>query len=673
MKQWIQIALCLLVMPLASTAQTQEAVLHCISVNASGSATLTWTAPTDTCSGFDRYDVYGAAAQTGPYSLLAQINDPVQLSYTDGGANAQNGSRFYYVQTVSACGSFLSDTLSSMYLKLSNTGGSIAGLSWNEVRVPLPVTAVLPYRIYREYPPGNWMLVGTSSSPSFKDTISICNAQVNYRVELSDNSGCISVSSVDGDVFKDVSSPSIRQLDSVSVDTLTGNPILGWIGSTEKDAAGYLIYQFKDGYWQPVDTIWSADSTFYMLNDTTSGSTRFRIAAFDSCFNVSPFGDEHRTMYLSATYDPCARTALLEWNPYISWKDSVSRYDLYVMADGGAASFLASVTGTQYLDTGLTAYSNYCYLVRAVSGTGTKTSTSNKACVTANSPLQPMFGYVTTASVNGSQVDVRFYVDTAASVQAYRVLRSDSPGGTYTTVATLPVTTSPLMTYSDADVDVASERYAYKLEVIDSCGMSALTSSNYGYPILCSVVSDYNFTNMVSWTAYEDWPSGVVTYGIYRSDAFNVIPVLVATVAGGTYSYADDVSALYTGDGAFCYTIVAQPAAGYPWPVADSSMSNTVCAYQLPRLFIPNAFTPNNDQVNDVFSPVSIFIDPLEYSFIALNRWGFVVYETDDPKAGWDGTYKGHDQPVGVYVYYVRIKTVDGRAFEKRGTFNLIR
>ncbi len=78
---------------------------------------------------------------------------------------------------------------------------------------------------------------------------------------------------------------------------------------------------------------------------------------------------------------------------------------------------------------------------------------------------------------------------------------------------------------------------------------------------------------------------------------------------------------------------------------------------QLPNsVFIPNAFTPDNDGINDVFSVVSEGIDPENYHVLIFDRWGSVVFESRDPAQAWTGNVDGgaHYVPTGVYPYRLR-------------------
>ncbi|MBO9658339.1 MAG: gliding motility-associated C-terminal domain-containing protein, partial [Chitinophagaceae bacterium] len=87
---------------------------------------------------------------------------------------------------------------------------------------------------------------------------------------------------------------------------------------------------------------------------------------------------------------------------------------------------------------------------------------------------------------------------------------------------------------------------------------------------------------------------------------------------------------------------------------------------------LPNAFTPNNDGLNDCFG-VKFWgiVDNIEFS--VFDRWGVRVFYSKDPKACWDGTYKGEKQPGGVYVYMIKANTGCEPAVFRKGTFVLIR
>lgn len=88
-------------------------------------------------------------------------------------------------------------------------------------------------------------------------------------------------------------------------------------------------------------------------------------------------------------------------------------------------------------------------------------------------------------------------------------------------------------------------------------------------------------------------------------------------------------------------------------------------------IFVPNAFTPNNDGTNDILYVYGTTIATLEMRI--YNQWGQQVFETKDKGRGWDGTMSGKKQPVGVYNYALRATLQDGTTVQKRGTITIIR
>lgn len=87
---------------------------------------------------------------------------------------------------------------------------------------------------------------------------------------------------------------------------------------------------------------------------------------------------------------------------------------------------------------------------------------------------------------------------------------------------------------------------------------------------------------------------------------------------------------------------------------------------------IPNAFTPNNDGLNDCLK-IKYWGIVNEFEFSIFNRWGERLFFTKDPNRCWDGTYKGVLQNGGVYVYMIKAKTFCQPEVFRKGTFVLVR
>ena len=90
------------------------------------------------------------------------------------------------------------------------------------------------------------------------------------------------------------------------------------------------------------------------------------------------------------------------------------------------------------------------------------------------------------------------------------------------------------------------------------------------------------------------------------------------------------------------------------------------------EIFMPSAFSPNRDGVNDVFR-VRYPIQVATFSLNVFNRWGQKVFETKDITKGWDGTLSGQDAPSGSYVWFINVNYENGRSENLKGTVVLIR
>jgi gliding motility-associated-like protein len=91
-----------------------------------------------------------------------------------------------------------------------------------------------------------------------------------------------------------------------------------------------------------------------------------------------------------------------------------------------------------------------------------------------------------------------------------------------------------------------------------------------------------------------------------------------------------------------------------------------------PYIFVPSAFTPNGDAKNDLFRPIAVGINRIEY-FRVFNRWGQMVFSTTVNGQGWDGKIGGKEQSSGTYVWLVKGVDFTGKDFFAKGTVVLIR
>jgi gliding motility-associated-like protein len=92
---------------------------------------------------------------------------------------------------------------------------------------------------------------------------------------------------------------------------------------------------------------------------------------------------------------------------------------------------------------------------------------------------------------------------------------------------------------------------------------------------------------------------------------------------------------------------------------------------ELKTLLLPNAFSPNNDGVNDFWGITGLGINTIYLSI--YNRWGEKVFETHNLTDTWDGKYKGFNCEIGVYAYYLTGTFNNNETFVRKGNISLVR
>jgi gliding motility-associated-like protein len=91
--------------------------------------------------------------------------------------------------------------------------------------------------------------------------------------------------------------------------------------------------------------------------------------------------------------------------------------------------------------------------------------------------------------------------------------------------------------------------------------------------------------------------------------------------------------------------------------------------------YVPNTFTPDDDEFNQWFQPVfTSGYDPYSFNLLIFNRWGEIIFESNDSTIGWDGTYHGEIVKEGVYTWKITFKTsANDEHKEVLGSVNLLR
>ena len=133
--------------------------------------------------------------------------------------------------------------------------------------------------------------------------------------------------------------------------------------------------------------------------------------------------------------------------------------------------------------------------------------------------------------------------------------------------------------------------------------------------------------------------------------------------------YEEETTYRFTESGTFNIALVCRLTDN------DEQLSSNpvIVAISESKLEFPNAFSPNDDGLNDKYQAKRDYKSIVEFHAYIFNRWGQKLIEWTDPADGWDGTYKGSPVKEGVYFVLVKAKGADGRDYNIRKDVNLLR
>lgn len=401
-------------------------------------------------------------------------------------------------------------------------------------------------------------------------------------------------------------------------------------------------------YWSPLDLLYNSGQQCYQMDEV------------DLCGNIKK-SEIHCPVILNAQSNDYFKIDLT-WSGYTGWNDLLS-YRLLRSENGTSFIQLAELSPVtlRYTDSPLCP-GTYYYMIQAINQRG-DTSQSN---MVIQVPMYRSLGNSPDIRdirvIENNQIAVKWDKSQSIRHEFYELHKSNG-------LAKPQVILVKDTFYTDFDVLPEEETYKYEIRDRDVCGISN-TAGRFGISILLK--GEYREDQSeLNWNDYENWEEGVLKYQVLIEKPQGYVPVSDVVLQS---LYSDPV--IYPEIKAdYCYKIhaVSAPAG------RDTSISNYTCLIGPSRIYIPNAFTPNSDGKNDDFKPVMFFIrdEPLnryqEYDFMVFNRWGEILFRTDDLSKGWDGKAGGADAQPGVYGYSVQVYGLDGKTYFKSGQVHLIR
>ncbi|MBR1768977.1 MAG: gliding motility-associated C-terminal domain-containing protein, partial [Bacteroidales bacterium] len=173
----------------------------------------------------------------------------------------------------------------------------------------------------------------------------------------------------------------------------------------------------------------------------------------------------------------------------------------------------------------------------------------------------------------------------------------------------------------------------------------------------------------ITWTSCSIFP--VEKYEIYRYEQSDAFPVFVGESSVNMFEdrHSGEPS---SADKLFYFVTAIERNNEQNTEVRTSNSSHNYIKHQT-LFFIPNAFDPTEGMITKIqnFKPEVSYIKKESYDFKIYNRWGGLVFSTNNTEEGWNGTYKGELCDKGIYVYKIQFKNSDGKMEKHSGTFML--
>jgi|GEM_PF-6798641 len=479
----------------------------------------------------------------------------------------------------------------------------------------------------------------------------------------SDDNDCPGPNAVTKNMYVRVAASSVQapELRCVSVESPT-EVRLTWteVGSIVEGFESYEVYRLDGTTWISLASISNPATNTYTDNGVIGADRQsycYHIRMVQTCPTRSESAPSNTVCSMVAQAQATSETqALIRWSPWEAW-DNVN-YSL-ISDNAGIGNIANALTDTSYF------YTNCEYTGRfRVRVTDPVTGCESYSGYTEvveleNTPISAVeLCRVSVDSANHVQVD--WSASTATDLEVYRLYRKERGSGSFSLV--FETNDANITSYVDTDIDPSEKGYCYQLEVIDICGVTKRSGED------CSIFLEASGEDQkiqLEWQPYQGWSLGVSGYEIWYSE--DGIPTQqVDAVSNGIQTFRDE--GIVENKARFCYKIKAVEENG---GCGVEAWSNEECVSFPPLLYIPNAFTPNNDGKNDFFEVKGGFL--AEYKISIFNRWGTLIYQSGSLYSPWDGKYNGETAPEGVYVFLIEVIDGEGKDFRRSGSVMLLR
>ncbi|HEY5690929.1 MAG TPA: gliding motility-associated C-terminal domain-containing protein [Cyclobacteriaceae bacterium] len=392
--------------------------------------------------------------------------------------------------------------------------------------------------------------------------------------------------------------------------------------------------------------------TLYDVNTFTLSSLSpeinyycFRLGALDACNGASNYSN----IICSSKVNLSIEDGLNK----LSWITANTGIQSTEVERDNATFTIIPGAPTSFNDIDIECKTQYCYRVINRYGGGAR-SISLQYCGTSFKVTNPPAVINTSAVVTNTGLKLEWQQEPGSTPSLYNILIS-ADGQNFGPLAFASATN-----YTDKNY-LTESSFTYQVEYTDECDNKSAKGLTID-PIRLTGAINNNVIS-ISWNEYQGWNNGVSNYFI---DKFNLQGNLIKSIdVGLDTSFTDDEA---DPDNQFvAYRIRATPnQSGIP-----VSISNKIDFIKDSKIFFPTAFSPNGDALNDRFFVSGQFIVEMELTI--FNRWGELIFITNDKNDTWDGTFNNKPAAEDAYVWSIQVTDLAGRTYKESGTVALLR
>ncbi|MDH5379637.1 MAG: gliding motility-associated C-terminal domain-containing protein [Cyclobacteriaceae bacterium] len=376
--------------------------------------------------------------------------------------------------------------------------------------------------------------------------------------------------------------------------------------------------------------------------DATTNYYCFRIASFDPCNNTSAYSETICSTALALSLQDALNA--LTWNT----QPAISNYSI---CKNGNCSI--STTNAFYNDIDVICETEYCYSITANYSNGATSTSFQKCGISFSSAIPPpITNFI--SGVEQNEINLIWEPDPNFQPTEYNLYSKQSDGSEKL------ISSQPAKTYTDF-IGSNSTTHCYSIQYTDLCGNNSPSGKFICTLLLQATILPDNSIQL-NWNNYEGYELGISSYRIEKYDQNGV---LINTFFSTTNQFLDQTDILL--QQVSSYRIYAEPADTQ----FNESYSNLITVTKKSLISRPQAFTPNGDGLNDTFSFSGSFIQSFQLQ--VFNRWGELLFVSDQINQGWDGTYRGKPLPSGSYAWTVTLVDMAGRSWDLTGIVALIK